>query len=180
MTETISARDYSYEIQSLKELITTIQTNLYFTIGIIITILGISIALATYGLHQLVKSWLNKRFDLEIKSIEEKMKVFLAENPPLFWANGKGVLISSSTLGGVSPAYTHEYQIIGVKNFSKEDIIYIDAYYIQDGNKIAIDDYNVFITDTGVKVNVIESLGSFKPKIQVNVFLLWSNPKFRN
>lgn len=180
MNETLSARDYSYEIQSLKDLITIIQSNVNFTLSIFLGVLGIAIAITGVALAILARKWVNDRFDVEIKSFDNKMKEFLIDNPPMLWARGVGVLTSSISIGDVSPAYKHEYQIKGMKDFSQDDIIYIDAYYIQNGVKIAIDEINIYVTESGINVYVIENIGLNNPGIEVRAFLLWSNPKLKN
>ncbi|AYC28731.1 hypothetical protein [Paenisporosarcina cavernae] len=179
MNETLTSRDYSYEIQSLKDLITVIQSNLNFTLSIFLGVISVAITIAGVALFHLAKTWVHKRVDTEIKTIDDKIKGFLAVNPPILWARGSGVLISSQALGEVSTAYKHEYQVIGLKDFSKEDIIYIDAYYIHGGKKTAIEDSNVSLMENGVKVNVVETIGTLRPNFQVHVFLLWSNPRLK-
>lgn len=173
----ISPRDYTYEIESLKDLISTIQSNVNFTITIVISVLAVSVAIAGIALFMLAQMWVNKRVDDEIHIIEDKMKSFSLKNPQILWARGKGVLISSENIGAERQ---HQYQIIGLTNFSKDEIIYIDAYYIQNGNKIYIDDYNVLIGNDGIKVNINHSIiASFNPNIDVHIFLMWSNPIFK-
>lgn len=172
----IESRDYSYEISSLEKLITTIQSNVYFTITIIVALLALAVGLAGWALAILVKSRVDKKVEEELGIIEEKVKILLKENPQILWARGHGILNKQSIIDERG-TYEYEYIMVGIQKFKKENLVYFDAHYFLEGKKISIDERNVIITDDGIKVSV-KATGGFHVNIHVYIFVMWSNSKY--
>ncbi len=73
----IEPRDFSSEISNLEKLITNIQSNVFFTIGTLIAIIALGIALGGWALKVLARKWVDEKVEQEITKIRndyEKLK----------------------------------------------------------------------------------------------------------
>lgn len=170
-------RDYSNDIQYLEKLINQVQTNVYFVVGTLVAILALAIALVSWAVTIVVKNRVEKTINKEIDSIEKKIKSFSADNPQILWNRGVGNLISSSFDEDKNQT-THIYYVIGLKNFKKENLIYLDVYYVLDNIKVPIDDFNIYLKDDGIEVKVIENFNRVGSNLRIHAFVMWSNPYF--
>jgi hypothetical protein len=115
--QTIEPRDYSYEISSLEKLITTIQSNVYFTITIIVALLALAVGIAGWALAVLAKQWVNKRVNEEIGQIDKRIKQLIKENPNVLYASGS-----------FSPLNDGEIIITGLKDFNSNNILSVEVW----------------------------------------------------
>ena len=65
----IEPRDFSSEISNLEKLITNIQSNVFFTIGTLIAIIALGIALGGWALKVLARKWVDEKVEQEITKI---------------------------------------------------------------------------------------------------------------
>lgn len=173
--------DYALEIEHLRDLITLVQTNVTFTLTIVVAILGVAIAAAGWALYVLARKWVDERVEKELNVIEEKVKSFSLNNPQFLWASSSGVLTSiSMDANGGNQIPT--YQLHGLDNFKEENLVYLDVYYIFEKNRQPITDYEIEYIKNGVSISIPEKSqrNTFNPNRQVHIFLLWHNPVFIN
>lgn len=172
----IKERDYSYEIDNLNNLITVIQENINFNLGLTWTILGVLVGFLTLASFFSIKSWFNKRFNEETKKIDERVHKFMKDNPQLLWAKGNAnELLWELKQDGI---YYAKYIITGLMNFKKQNIIYIDAYYFLNGQKVSISDVHMNASDDGIELTILSK--QIPLNINVSFFILWSNPIYQD
>jgi hypothetical protein len=170
-------KEIGSKIESIENQINLVQENVNFSLGLTWAILSVLVAVIALTSFVSIKGWFDKRFNEEAKRIDQRVLSFLKDNPQILWARMNGTILSSKLIDREHYKVEHEYLFTGFSSFSKENIIYVDAYYYVDGKKIAIDDRYVDVTDTSIKV-IIHDQG-FQPNIQVYIFAMWTNPIYQ-
>ncbi|MDF1510608.1 hypothetical protein PZE06_20960 [Robertmurraya sp. DFI.2.37] len=149
----IEPKDYSYEIESLEKLITTIQSNVYFTITVIVALLALAVGIVGWALAVLVKSWVNKKINDELDIIDRRVEEQIKKNPQFYFASGNNIISSIEQeellkLHGLDSANTtlRGFSIHTLKHFSKERLISFEVID-SEGNVL---EKNLNINDDGV------------------------------
>src|SRR5690606_13078410 len=80
------------KIEALKDLITLVQDNVNNNLNLVVSCLGICVAIAGAALYfiakQLVESKVNKELKVIKKELEDKMFSMITNNPQIHWAKG--------------------------------------------------------------------------------------------
>ncbi|KEF40390.1 hypothetical protein M670_00416 [Schinkia azotoformans MEV2011] len=84
-TTKIEPIDYSKDIDFLRGLIETIQSDVQFTVNVSIAVLAVAITIAGWALSVLVRKWVNEKVDQELN---KRLINLLKNNPPVFSASG--------------------------------------------------------------------------------------------
>ncbi|MEC1744097.1 hypothetical protein [Schinkia azotoformans] len=84
-TTKIEPIDYSKDIEFLRGLIETIQSDVQFTVNVSIAVLAVAITIAGWALSVLVRKWVNEKVDQELN---KRLINLLINNPPVFSASG--------------------------------------------------------------------------------------------
>lgn len=169
-------------IDSLEKQLSTVQDNLNFNLGLTWAILGVIVAVLALSSFFSIKSWFNQRFEDEAKKIDVRISKFLKENPQMLWTSGKAGKIYWDSL-----KRENKYIINGLKDFQKENLIFLDVFYNINDAKVSIPLYNIKLNDDFIEIILDWRLyapdllhhGSEFANLEVEYFILWTNPIYQ-
>ncbi|NFC89522.1 hypothetical protein EXN13_18110 [Clostridium botulinum] len=165
------------QINSLSNRINYIDETIKFNISTFLTTLAIALALAGGAAVIIAKHLFNKKFEEEFKKIDEKIKLFVLENPQMLWLKGTGTLIWSreEDIDNIQSAIV--FYVNG--NISKELILFSEFDLIIGKEKIAINEYKIETNGNEVKVQFKhpDNIVSFN---KIGFFIIWQNPLYNN
>lgn len=165
------------KIEFLEKQISLLQGNLNFNLSLTWAILGVIVAVLALSSFFSIKSWFNKRFEAETKKIDERIHKFMKENPQLQWAKGNASILQWTQKE--SGYYESIHLITGLTNFKKENLIYIDAFYVQGEEKRSLNNTHILLSDDGITLTVREK-NPIPHNLNVSYFILWTNPIYQD
>lgn len=164
--------DIVLKIDSLEKQINLVQNNVHFTLGLTWTILGVVVAIIGIALYFLAKMWFDKRFAEESKKIDEKIKKFVVENPPVLYSKAEGSILIWT--GEKDNCKYYEIQFCVNSEITKSSIIFCQFYYVLGSEKMLIDCYDVKVVNK--TVYVIFKSPNNQNYVNVGYVIMWRNP----
>ncbi|ACD23819.1 hypothetical protein FDE76_01465 [Clostridium botulinum] len=177
----MTIEEIKQQLDFLSDKIDLINVNLQFNITTFLAILSIALVIAGTSSVILAKYLFNKRFDIEIKKIDDKIKQMLIDEPPILSVTNT---IISLTLNieqedNGKTIYRYKGLLILGKNVTKQSFISSEFYhFIPPGiRKEPLENYKLDIKNK-VHLEIIIDCNQEMPKwwefIEVNI--AWKNP----
>lgn len=163
--QTTGTKDFSTEIDNLEKLINNIQANVFFTLGTLIAVIALSIALGGWALKILTKHWVEEKVKKELDIIDERIIQQIKKNYQLKWRSGyvqgqNDISLSDHGLD-VAEAISKnptEFYIRNIKGFSKDNFVSLELI---DADGIILDKNVRFVDEVNIKVTVEKPLESY-------------------
>ncbi len=174
--QTIEMKDYSTEIDSLEKLISNIQTNVFFTLGTLIAVIALSIALGGWALKVLTKHWVEEKVKKELDIIDDRIMQHIRRNYQLKYYHG--YVVDFSLEFPTFPLSDHgldipeakkigekEIEINNLKKFSKKGFVSLELI---DSDGIIVKQSKTEINDLSIQVTTENTIDK-----QIKWVLIW-------
>lgn len=136
----MSLPNYEEKISYLEQLINNVQTNVTFTVSVVIAVLGVAVAIAGVALYLIAKSAVSTGIEKGIQDIDRKILKIMSDNPPYHHARGNGTVQRNA------------FVISGLSEFNFDLLVSLEVFN-RDGKELA---RNIQFENDSITVRLLE------------------------